>query len=50
MKKKMAKLRKELRALRKGVEKISKDALSCKEAHREVRPQEEWETQGLPDP
>ena len=50
MKKKRAKLRKELRALRKGVEKIAKDALSGKKARKEVRPQEEGETQGLPDP
>ena len=38
MKKKRAKLTKELRALRNGAEKIAKDALSSKEACREVRP------------
>ncbi|WP_217833304.1 hypothetical protein, partial [Picosynechococcus sp. PCC 7002] len=50
MKKKRPKLRKELRALRKRAEKIAKDTLSGKKARKEVQPQEEGETQGLPDP
>ena len=47
---KRAKWRKELRALRKGVETIAKDALVRTKARKEVRPQEGGETQVLPDP